>query len=68
MPLYGFVCEECQQEFEELVMGSAQIAEVTCPQCAGSQVQRQLSLVAAFKGSGGSASLSASSGTCAPSG
>ena len=68
MPLYGFVCDDCEQEFEELVMSSTQTAEVTCPQCAGSQVQRQLSLVAAFKSSGGSASLSASSGACAPSG
>ena len=65
MPLYGFVCQDCQQEFEELVSVS-KIDEVTCPECKGGEVERQLSLVANLKSSGSSAI--SSSAACAPGG
>jgi putative FmdB family regulatory protein len=65
MPLYGFVCQDCQEEFEELV-SVAKLDEVTCPDCESGQVERQLSLVANFKSSG---SGTISSGpACAPGG
>jgi putative FmdB family regulatory protein len=64
MPLYGFICQDCQEEFEELVSVS-KLDEVTCPDCESEQVERQLSLVANFKSSG---SGSISSTACAPGG
>ena len=66
MPLYGFVCDDCNEEFEELVMVS-ELDTVCCPECESRKVSRQLSLVAAVKSSG-SSSFSASSSACAPSG
>jgi putative FmdB family regulatory protein len=67
MPLYGFECEDCQEEFEELVTSLSKVDEVTCPNCGGGNVTRQLSLVAAMKSSGTSG-LSLGSSSCAPSG
>lgn len=43
MPLYDFRCQACQQTFELLVRGSAQ---ATCPHCASSALERQVSLTA----------------------
>ena len=48
MPLYGFVCEHCAEEFEELVITSERVGEVACPKCGSGNVERQLSLVAAL--------------------
>jgi putative FmdB family regulatory protein len=67
MPLYGFVCEECEEEFEELVMSASQTEEVSCPACESRKVHRQLSLVAAMKRTGSSTSSISSAG-CAPGG
>ncbi len=44
MPLYEYVCESCQSEFEALVNNGD---EVTCPHCEGTQLRRNLSLPAA---------------------
>ena len=65
MPLYGFVCQECSEDFEELVISSSKIDEVACPTCGSQHVERQLSLVAGLKSSssGGSTSSGASCNT-----
>ncbi len=39
MPLYEYVCESCQSEFEVLVNNGD---EVTCPHCEGTQAAVQL--------------------------
>ena len=67
MPLYSFECKDCEDEFEELVMSSAQTDKVSCPTCGSLKVQRQLSQVAAIKISGGNGP-SLSNSSCAPSG
>ncbi len=67
MPLYGFECEDCQEEFEELIASLSQVDEVSCPECGSDKVSRQLSLVAAMKSSG-STGFSMDSSACAPSG
>jgi putative FmdB family regulatory protein len=43
MPLYEFVCEECEHSFETLTRTGK---EVECPECKSARVQRQLSLPA----------------------
>ena len=40
MPIYEYVCMECESHFEELVRGEEQVA---CPDCAATNVSRQFS-------------------------
>ena len=40
VPIYEYVCMECESHFEELVRGEQQVA---CPDCAGTNVSRQFS-------------------------
>ena len=40
MPIYEYVCMECESHFEELVRGEEQIA---CPDCSATNVARQFS-------------------------
>jgi len=40
MPIYEYVCMECESHFEELVRGSE---EVHCPDCATANVSKQFS-------------------------
>jgi putative FmdB family regulatory protein len=44
VPIYEYVCMECESHFEELVRGEEQVA---CPDCEASNVRRQLSVFAA---------------------
>lgn len=43
MPLYEYVCRECEHPFEALVFGNE---EAECPKCRGHKLERQLSLPA----------------------
>ncbi len=43
MPIYEYVCMECESHFEELVRGEQQVA---CPDCAATNVSRQFSTFA----------------------
>ncbi len=63
MPLYGFICDDCNDDFEELVMSSSKTDDVVCPSCGSRKVQRQLSLVAGLNTSAGTSSSSASCST-----
>lgn len=68
MPIYGFVCNDCNEHFEELVFSASRINEVQCPSCESEQVARQLSRVAAPVVSGGTIGTSAASASCSPGG
>ncbi|MBN2500861.1 MAG: zinc ribbon domain-containing protein [Anaerolineales bacterium] len=63
MPMFGFVCQECGESFEELVLSASRINEVVCPSCNSGQVEKQLSRIAAPSFSTGSSS--SSSAACA---
>ncbi len=43
MPIFEYVCRQCHEEFEVLVQSST---EVTCPACAGDDLERKLSAFA----------------------
>jgi putative FmdB family regulatory protein len=43
MPIYEYVCMQCESHFEELVRDGEQVA---CPQCAAADVKRQFSVFA----------------------
>jgi putative FmdB family regulatory protein len=60
MPIYEYVCMECESHFEELVRNGEQ---VSCPDCETSNVRRQLSVFAAH-GTAEQPSFGGSSGGC----
>jgi putative FmdB family regulatory protein len=64
MPIFEYICQECQHEFEALVFGRD---KATCPKCHSKKLNPQLSVFAVSGkslSSTGSANPSASSGAC----
>ena len=49
MPIYEYVCMQCESHFEELIRGDQQPA---CPDCGAANVRKQMSVFAAIGGSG----------------
>ncbi|HET7760010.1 MAG TPA: zinc ribbon domain-containing protein [Gaiellaceae bacterium] len=47
MPIYEYVCMECESHFEELVRNGE---EPDCPDCSSANVRRQLSVFAMHGG------------------
>ena len=61
MPIFEFVCTECDQPFEDLVFGT-NTDDVICPSCGSEQVRKKMSTFASkIGGDGASLSLGASS-------
>jgi putative FmdB family regulatory protein len=64
MPIFEYICQECQHEFEALVFGRD---KARCPKCESKKLSPQLSVFAmSAKGASakGSASASAATGAC----
>jgi putative FmdB family regulatory protein len=64
MPIYEYVCDDCGERYERIVMSQSQ--EITCPKCDSAKCTIQLSVFAAPSNGGkssGSASTS-SGGSC----
>ncbi|GIV78836.1 zinc ribbon domain-containing protein [Litorilinea aerophila] len=53
MPMYEFICQECQQPFEKLLSMSRADEPQVCPTCGSKQTQRRLSTFAVGGGSTG---------------
>jgi putative FmdB family regulatory protein len=53
MPIFEFVCKECELVFEELIFGF-NTDNVVCPSCGGQQVRKKMSTFASKSGSDGS--------------
>ena len=69
MPLYEFVCDDCDRGFEELFRSMTERRRITCPQCKGRNVHKVFSTFStaggdASKGSGGGCAT-CTSGSCA---
>jgi len=62
MPLYEFICEDCGESFEELVMSANTANQVTCPHCKSDLVRKLISTFASKVGSGSGALIGYSSG------
>jgi putative FmdB family regulatory protein len=60
MPIYEYVCMECESHFEELVRNGE---AVSCPDCEASNVRKQLSVFAAI-GARDAPSLGGGGGGC----
>ena len=61
MPIFEYICKECQHEFEALIFGS-QKAE--CPKCQSKKLEPQLSVFAVSAKSGGSSQPRMAAGPC----
>jgi len=64
MPIYEYRCVDCGGSFEALVSASRPQAE--CPSCHGANLNRELSVFASARSTGGSASppVAAGGGGC----
>jgi putative FmdB family regulatory protein len=60
MPIYEYVCDECQTHFEKIVFNKTQ--EISCPKCAGHKASIQLSVFSSSVAGGSSKSSPSSSG------
>jgi putative FmdB family regulatory protein len=61
MPIYEYICEDCQTHFEKIVLNKVQ--EIACPKCAGKKNAIQLSVCSPANGSSNGASTKASGGS-----
>lgn len=63
MPIFEYVCKECQHEFETLVFGKD---KAECPKCHSKKLEPQLSVfaVSAKGGSGASTPAAGACGSC----
>jgi putative FmdB family regulatory protein len=64
MPIYEYVCDDCGERYERIVMSQRQ--KITCPKCESAKHTIQLSVFAA-PANGGKSSASSSS-SAGPSG
>jgi putative FmdB family regulatory protein len=68
MPIYEYICNDCEARFERIVINRQQ--EIACPKCASKKATIQLSVFATSNGSSNGASakspksLSGSGGCC----
>ena len=62
MPIFEYICKQCDHEFEALVYGSQKAA---CPKCHSRQLAPQLSVFAvAAKGAGSAPATGGACGSC----
>ena len=61
MPIYEFHCEDCDQDFEYLVLGADK--PEGCPHCESTQFRRQLSACGFVSKGAGGQTTTASAGT-----
>jgi len=55
MPIYEYICDDCQAEFEKIVINKQQ--EIACPKCASKKATIQLSVFSSATAGGSSKSF-----------
>ncbi|MBD3309129.1 zinc ribbon domain-containing protein [candidate division KSB3 bacterium] len=63
MPIFEYACEQCGQEFEKLVLRSAET--ITCPTCETPHVKKKFSVFGMKSGGTFVSSSGSSCGSCA---
>jgi putative FmdB family regulatory protein len=63
MPIYEYHCDQCQTEFEKLVLNTSE--KIACPKCKSKKVQRMMSAFAFSSGGKFKSTASSSCGSCA---
>ena len=56
MPIYEYICEDCKEHFEKIVINKQQ--EIACPKCSSKKASIQLSVFATSGNGSGSSSPS----------
>ena len=64
MPIYEFICQDCRNKFETIVLSAKNVNEVTCPKCGGKNVKKVVSAPSSHVSSAGPLPM-ASQGGCA---
>ena len=64
MPIYEYVCQDCDEKYEKFVRSLSAKIELTCPKCGSHKGEKALSMF----GSVGGSSTSGSFGSLGPSG
>lgn len=64
MPIYEYVCEQCEERFEKIVINKQ--VEISCPKCGSKKATIQLSVFATAGGgsSGPSGGFTGGGGGC----
>ena len=66
MPIYEYICDDCGERYERIVMNGK--TKITCPKCSSAKSTIQLSVFAAHsngaKSSGASSDFAGSGGGC----
>lgn len=65
MPIFEYVCTNCGERFEKLILSSKRERQLTCPACGDSQVKKAISM---FGVSGGTTTGGGAASDCAPGG
>jgi len=60
MPIYEYLCDDCDTRFEKIVINKQQ--EIACPKCAGKKATIQLSVFATANGANAKSSTPSSGG------
>jgi len=68
MPIYEFHCEECDKNFESLVMIASALKDVTCKHCNSSKIKKMVSATSSQPPKGGGIPAGALSGCSSRSG
>ena len=68
MPIFEFMCTECDKSFEELVRSTNAVDEVVCPSCGSVHVNKMISTFSSKVAGTSSSSFNSSANSCAPSG
>lgn len=67
MPIYEFICQECDAQFETILSSAAGRDSVTCKRCGGKRIKKLLSTASFLRSSvNGNASISSNGGGCSP--
>ncbi|NLM18174.1 MAG: zinc ribbon domain-containing protein [Candidatus Riflebacteria bacterium] len=64
MPMYEFVCNDCNTKFEKLCSIKDDLSKVECTNCKGTHVKKQFSVISNSGKNNSSHSHSCSGGTC----
>ncbi len=64
MPIYEYLCRDCRERFEKLILGRQGDTPVACPRCGKTDTEQQLSTFAV--NTGGSFSEASCPGTPGP--
>jgi putative FmdB family regulatory protein len=67
MPIFEYVCQNCGNKFEKLILSSRRKTSLQCPHCGAEDVKKALSVCGAVSNSAGGGAGRAAPG-CGPSG